>query len=296
MCGGKSKQSVRSRSKSFREEFPPGAPHEGAPERAGTRRPTKKASPHDARCPSIPCTMNDSFNCSRQLLALAAALLCACATPSTAPHFTESEEQHDAATCENPSRDQCIVLACEDDVCGIFICEDVDLEAVSRAYSEVEHSLQLVRGYRPLFRSPGAHRSWRRAGIRADARPLMTFHFRYRNGFLPAFPRLEGKLIKHHLFPQAREFMDWFRDSGINPHDWTMVIPEHHHLRIHRGARGGLWNEAWRQFRIESEGRRVTREEMLRKAFELAFRFDIVGPLVPYGHPVVPVGPQLLAP
>lgn len=75
-----------------------------------------------------------------------------------------------------------------------------------------------------------------------------------------------------------------------------MVIPEHLHLRIHRGARGGLWNEAWRQFLNANQHRQVPREEMLRKALELAFRFDIVGPLMPYRRPIPPVGPQLLAP
>lgn len=75
-----------------------------------------------------------------------------------------------------------------------------------------------------------------------------------------------------------------------------MVLPENVHLRIHRGARGGVWNEAWRHFREANRDREVTREEMLRKAFELAFRFDIVGPILPYYSPVSPPGPQLLAP
>jgi uncharacterized lipoprotein (TIGR02269 family) len=71
----------------------------------------------------------------------------------------------------------------------------------------------------------------------------------YRHGFLPAFPRLEGTLRKHHLFPQANEFRDWFRAHGINVHDWTMVIPLRAHQRIHGGdGRGGLWNKAWREF------------------------------------------------
>jgi uncharacterized lipoprotein (TIGR02269 family) len=125
----------------------------------------------------------------------------------------------------------------------------------------------------------------------------MTLHFRYREGFLPAFPRLEGKLIKHHLFPQAPDLAAWFRKQGINPHEWTMVIPEHVHLRIHKGgARGGLWNQAWRDFRDANRGRKVPPEELLAKAFELAYRFDIVGPIVPYGHTLISPGPQLFAP
>ncbi len=124
----------------------------------------------------------------------------------------------------------------------------------------------------------------------------MAFHFQYRYGFLPAFPRLEGRLIKHHLFPQQPKLAQWFKAQGINIHQWTMLVPEHVHLRIHRGASGGPWNEAWRQFKAANEHRRVSQEELLRKAFELAFRFDIVGPVMPYYTPVPPPGPQLLAP
>jgi hypothetical protein len=76
-----------------------------------------------------------------------------------------------------------------------------------------------------------------------------------------------------------------------------MLIPEHVHLRIHRGARGGLWNEAWRQFMDANATRSISREELLRKAFELALRYDIAGPIhSSYYSPVPPPGPQLLAP
>lgn len=226
-------------------------------------------------------------------LSLASLLLFACATPSLATH-AEGDATH-ASVCEEPDADQCIVLACDEGECGVFDCEDVDPEAVARA-PLLAHGAELAR-YRLPFRGPGLQRNWRRAGLRDGVRPRLTFHFRYREGFLPAYPRLEGKLIKHHLFPQAQEFKDFFRDSGIDIHAWTMVIPEHVHLRIHRGpGRGGAWNAAWRQFMNANQRRKVTQEEMLGKAFELAFRFDIVGPVLPYGHALVPEGPQLLAP
>ncbi len=124
----------------------------------------------------------------------------------------------------------------------------------------------------------------------------MTVHFRYRDGFLPAFPLLEGRLIKHHLFPQEAILARWFKANGINIHAWTMLVPEHVHLRIHRGARGGMWNEAWRQYAKANGFGFVPREELLRKAFELALRYDIAGPIRSYSSPVPPPGPQLLAP
>ncbi|WP_255408474.1 TIGR02269 family lipoprotein [Archangium sp. Cb G35] len=203
------------------------------------------------------------------------------------------------SACEEPDSDQCVVLACDGEVgeCGVFGCEDVDPQAVVR--TPLAHGAELARGgpYRSLVRNPGISRNWRRTGLREGVQPRMTFHFRYRDGFLPAFPRLEGRLIKHHLFPHASDLSVWFRAQGINPHDWTMVIPAHVHLRVHRaGARGSLWNQAWRDFKNANQGRAVPREELLAKAFELAYRFDIVGPIVPYGHTLVEPGPQLFAP
>ncbi|WP_257453451.1 SitA6 family polymorphic toxin lipoprotein [Archangium lipolyticum] len=223
---------------------------------------------------------------------LALLLLSACAATSPVVHSWDDVERDDPAACEAPSTDQCVVLACDEGMCGVFGCEDVDPEALARA--PLTHGAELAR-YRPPVRGPGTQRNWRRVGLRADAQPRMAFHFRYRYGYLPAFPRLEGKLIKHHLFPQAQEFREWFKNNRIDVHAWTMAIPEQVHLRIHRGANGGPWNEAWRQFKDANLHRQVSREEMLRKAFELAYRFDIVGPVVPYGHQIVLPGPQLFA-
>lgn len=223
-----------------------------------------------------------------------------CGTPSSVARAWDAAEWDVTSGCEDPGIDQCIVLACDGDAgeCGVFGCEDVDAAAVASA--PLSHGAELARGgppYRPLVRNPGLNRHWRRTGLREGTRPRMTFHFRYREGFLPAFPRLEGKLIKHHLFPQAPELAAWFKRQGINPHDWTMAIPEHVHLRIHGdGARGGSWNRAWRDFRDANRGRKVPPGELLAKAFELAYRFDIVGPIVPYGHTLVPPGPQMFAP
>jgi uncharacterized lipoprotein (TIGR02269 family) len=60
-----------------------------------------------------------------------------------------------------------------------------------------------------------------------------------------------------------------------------MLIPEHLHLRIHSGApSGGLWNQAWRQFR-DAKGDAST-AEIYRHAGELIFRFNLAGPIVPY--------------
>jgi len=232
--------------------------------------------------------------CCLLSLFLASLLLTACATSAPAPRAWEEVSSEGSPTCDDPDADQCVVLACDEGECGVFSCEDVDPEALAKVPQV--HDVELAQFFRPPFRSPGTQRNWRRAGLREDARPRMTFHFRYRQGFLPAFPRLDGKLVKHHLFPQAQEFRRWFRDCGINIHEWTMLLPEHVHLRIHRGANGGLWNAAWQHYYRANRDRLVPRDELIRKAFELALRFDIAGPLGPYYAPVPPPGPQLLAP
>ena len=229
-------------------------------------------------------------------LSLAALLLSGCVIVSPATRAEEETAYDDPLACESPDADQCVVLACDGEAgeCGVFNCEDVDPQAPTGA--SLAHGVELAR-FRPPPRGPGPSRNWRNTGLRAGAQPRMTFHFRYREGYLPAFPRLQGKLIKHHLFPQAPDLAAWFRWNGINPHDWTMVIPEHVHLRIHRdGGRGGAWNQAWRAFKEANQGHKVSPAELMVKAFELAYRFDIVGPLVPYGHTLVPPGPQMFAP
>ncbi len=223
-------------------------------------------------------------------LFLSALVLAACAT---SPPALEGAEPDDIISCDDADADQCVVLACDEGECAFFDCADVDPEALTQG--SLTHGAELARFPRPPFRAPGTQRNWRRAGLQDDARPRMTFHFRYRQGFLPAFPRLEGKLINHHLFPQAQEFRTWFKDCGINIHEWTMLIPEQVHLRIHNGANGGLWNQAWQRFMRANPGY-VPREVLIRKAFELALRFDIAGPLRPYHAPVSAPGPQLLAP
>ena len=227
-------------------------------------------------------------------LTLVFLLLTACATSSPTPHEWEGAAQDDITACDDADADACVVMACDEGECGVFDCEDVNPEVLTR--TALGHGTELAQFYRPPFRSPGTQRNWRRAGLRDGVQPRMTFHFQYRHGFLPAFPRLEGKLVRHHLFPQAPKFREWFRSSGINIHEWTMLLPEQVHLRIHRGANGGPWNEAWRQFKQANEGRQLSREELLRKAFEFALRFDIVGPVMPYYTPVSPPGPQLLKP
>ncbi|MFP2925744.1 TIGR02269 family lipoprotein [Pyxidicoccus sp. 3LG] len=196
-------------------------------------------------------------------------------------------------SCEREGQHSCVVLACEAEDCGLFGCEDVDPDAATPDVVRAQGA------YRPPYRPP-AFRNLRNSRIRPGARPRMTFHFRYRQGFLPALPREPGKLVHHHLFPQARDLAEWFKTNGVDIHKFTILIPEHIHRELHSGTgRGGMWNQAWRDYRDSLQGAGVTPEVLHRKAVEFIFRFQLTGPVVPYNAPLAPyqqLGPQLRAP
>ncbi|WP_075207717.1 TIGR02269 family lipoprotein [Archangium violaceum] len=67
------------------------------------------------------------------------------------------------------------------------------------------------------------------------------------------------------------------------PSYFTILIPEHVHIRIHSGGpRGGLWNMAWQQFKDANPS--APAEAIYRHAGELMFRFELTGPVVPYAR------------
>ncbi|HZI14905.1 MAG TPA: TIGR02269 family lipoprotein [Myxococcus sp.] len=226
------------------------------------------------------------------LLAVVLALLTACG--SSAPALRAWESAGGTAPCEHEGEDSCVALACDGELCGLFDCEDVEAEAVAR--STLGPRVELAQAYRAPWRPP-AFRNWRSMGVRPGSRPRMTFHFRYRQGFLPALRQEPGKRVKHHLFPQQDYLAKWFKARGVDIHQYTMLIPEHIHREIHSGTgRGGQWNQAWREYWSSNYRREVTPEELHRKAVELIFRFELTGPVMPYNTPVESFGPNIHAP
>jgi uncharacterized lipoprotein (TIGR02269 family) len=157
----------------------------------------------------------------RLLQLLPALFLWACAASSPGPRAWEEAER--VKDCEHADSEQCVVLACEGGDCGLFDCEDLDAEELARG--PARHGVVLAQGYsRPPARQP-AFRNWRNTGLRSGARPRMVFHFRYRQGFLPALPREPGKLVHHHLFPQQPSLAIWFQRNGVDIHKFTILIP-----------------------------------------------------------------------
>ncbi|HEX8436724.1 TIGR02269 family lipoprotein [Archangium sp.] len=207
-------------------------------------------------------------------------LLTACATSSAslqegsepAPEVVESWEEG----CED---ERSLVLLCREggEECGFFRCQEVVPREVLLAY----------RGGGPILpgASPAAPRRWwgYTGGWPRNNEPVLTFRFnRHFDPKPPRFVLPPGRWVRHHLFPQAEDLARWFRERGVTDiHQFTMVIPEHTHIRIHSGGpSGGLWNNAWRAFRKENFN--ATPEEIYRHAGELIFRFELTGPIVPY--------------
>jgi len=93
---------------------------------------------------------------------------------------------------------------------------------------------------------------------------------------------LPGKHVKHHLFPQRADLANEFARRGIDIHQYTMVLPENVHQRLHRGGpRGGQWNQEWENFFRENPN--ATREQVFRHAGALIHRHGLVQP-----YPIVP--------
>ncbi|MFY0572432.1 TIGR02269 family lipoprotein [Archangium lansingense] len=171
-----------------------------------------------------------------------------------------------------------LVLLCreEGDECGLFSCREV---------VPSDEVLLASRGGGPIY-IPGASpfaRGWRGRpiGWPRNTQPVLTFRFNRHFDPKPPQPVLPpGRWVRHHLFPQ--ELREWFRERGVgNIHSYTLVIPEYVHHRIHgSGPSGGLWNEAWRQFRKAKPN--ASPVEIYQHAGALIFRFELTGPLVPY--------------
>jgi uncharacterized lipoprotein (TIGR02269 family) len=221
----------------------------------------------------------------RTLCLLLVGFLAACATsspvvqeggPTPEPEVVTSWEEG----CED---ERSLVLLCREDgeECGFFRCREV---------APRKEVLLASRGGETLYiqgASPFA-RGWRGRpfGWPRNTRPVLTFrfnrHFDPKPPPLPALP--PGRWVKHHIFPQAQELRDWFHARGVpDIHQYTLVIPEHVHIRIHsRGPKGGLWNQAWRDFKDARPN--ASPEAIYRHAGELIFRFELTGAVVPYVH------------
>ncbi|MFP2924280.1 TIGR02269 family lipoprotein [Pyxidicoccus sp. 3LG] len=193
-----------------------------------------------------------------------------CATATRAPFqeaWDDSEEE-----CDDAEEDRCVTLLCLGDTCGFYRCEDMPGE------------VNLARF--PPARPPaatgapgsGPRRNWGGAGKLPGGAVMVFPNW---NGapaevIPPSRQLASGRWEKHHIFPQAGDLARWFERQGVKIHDYTMPIPYELHRRIHGGdARGGQWNQAWREFKAQNEN--ASPVEIYKHAGELIYRFQLMG-------------------
>ncbi|WP_043428442.1 SitA6 family polymorphic toxin lipoprotein [Cystobacter fuscus] len=207
-------------------------------------------------------------------------LLAACA--SSGPLLVEdSFPAEEVSSWEEGCADErSLVLACredEEETCGFFRCRDVAHREVLLAYRG---------GGGPVLpgASPAPRRWWGPTHIwPRDREPIFTFRVNRHFDRQPLpFSLPPGRWARHHLLPQAEEFREWFHSQGIpDIHQYTILIPESVHIQIHSaGPRGGLWNQAWRDFKTAQPD--ASSAEIYRHAGALLYRFQLTGLIVPY--------------
>ncbi len=211
------------------------------------------------------------------LALLLVGVLSACASPNHAAHDGETAPHAEGEECTE--HDGCVTLVCGEELCGLYRCEDAGV------------LLARGGGFRPpvAAAAPGSgpRRNWGGPqGLPGDTEPVFVIRWYNHPAPEPVVTRVPSGpgWVRHHLFPQQQSMKEWFARGprNINVHDFTMVIHESTHGRIHRGARGGEWNEAWREFiRLNS---RASQQDCYEHLGKLIQRFNLMGPIVPYNY------------
>ena len=206
-------------------------------------------------------------------------MLAACASTPESPGERDAAESPEAYT--QLPEGACVTFLCAEEVCGLFRCEDVEPEAGRVVRTRGAYVL-------PPSAVQSPQRNWGYPW-QLPGRPEPVFVIRwYRRELLPSQKKMleMAKALaskpreKHHIFPRQEGLREWFEIQGINIHQETMLLDLDTHQRIHKGPKGGPWNQAWWDFRFAHQG--ATKEEMYRYARELIIRFDLYGPILPY--------------
>jgi uncharacterized lipoprotein (TIGR02269 family) len=217
------------------------------------------------------------------------ALLVSCASSSEAVHegFEPPEEEVVSSWEQGREDARCLTVLCGEDACAFVRCRDVEREPAK--------AVVFARGGGPPVVAPatprGSPRRWWAGGLWLPEDREPVFIIPWNGG--PPHRRLKpdvdallrsGKWVHHHIFPQQSQLAKWFTRQGIDIHQFTLVIPQQVHTRIHGGGpRGGMWNEAWWQFVNPRWDKKVPPAEIWQHAMLLMNRFDLnPGPFVPY--------------
>lgn len=205
------------------------------------------------------------------LLLLLSWIAAACSSVTPVPNqHTElgpAEEE-----CSSPEEDECVEMLCLGAVCGFYRCEDAPRDIEPTRFPPARPPAAAAAPGR------GPRRNWGGAQELPKGAVMVFPHWKGApERVIPSSHRLPpGRWEKHHIFPQAQDLAAWFKERGVAIHSYTLPIPRDVHRRIHEGGpSGGLWNEAWREFRQRNEN--ASPEEIFKHGGELIYRFQLMG-------------------
>jgi uncharacterized lipoprotein (TIGR02269 family) len=228
---------------------------------------------------------------------------------AAAPHAVGQQEtgcdEQPASFEEVCSQQDTLLAVCEEGQCAAYRCSEV---AEYLKVGQVVRTRGVPRPPQPT-RPPPNPQTRREVGTawndpQGQPQPVLIIPW---NGTAPArLPpgkvqilesqeQLRGKPYeKHHIYPQAKDLKEWFEEKGINIHEWTLALEVEDHRRIHRGANGGPWNEAWRRFQQANYD--ATKLEIELHAGKLIYEFNLYGVVVPYSRQLLRLPSNVLDP
>ena len=237
-----------------------------------------------------------SESARRWLWLLLSGALMGCAA---VPHSEREEEpgcEQEAASFDEVCQQEGTLLAvCEGGQCAAYRCWEV---AEYLRVGQVVRTRGAIRP--PMPRPPPSPQTRREVGTPWSGPQGLPQHIQsvfiipWNGAAPPLLPPGKVKVLesqeqprgkpyeKHHIYPQEEFLKKWFESKGINIHEWTLALEVEDHRRIHRGANGGPWNEAWRRFR--DANRDATKLEIELHAGKLIYEFNLYGVVVPYSR------------
>lgn len=217
---------------------------------------------------------------------LACCLLVACVATRPVESAAEGcETASEAAPFEQLcAEDGSLLALCDERQCGVYVCREV-MEFLTAG------QVRLARQLAPPLPSPGPGIERYRGneqGVLRDTRPVFIIPWRPKPQpeLLPSQKQLladaEAQRRKpyegHHIY--SRAFRAWFTERGIDIDAYILPLEVAEHRRIHRGANGGPWNEAWSKF--IANNRKASPQEIHQHAGKLIYEFGLFGVVLPY--------------